>query len=513
MPAPCPGADKLRLKFNGLTMLYNETIANVFQTVDVYKGSVASFRKGVVDNDYIPQKCSYFSRTLIWKTFLITGSLKILTWLSTLKSSRVVYHELTKRKDMAVPWWKLDTDNVYYQSESMSRKSSLKRRTSTKTSVLRVHSIKNSLERVKIEDKDSPLSSNETLNNDHLLQDSLETIIMDVERLFPGEDFYNAANATSLKIKRNLIEILYIWSKCNEHVGYKQGFHEILGLVYMNLYKEAIEIPNTNTMSTKDYEILSLYDINYLSHDLFTILNKFLVLSGITGRFFQDEKQLWASIEQFNVSLMKIDQLIHYNLISKLKILSELWVIRYIRLLLLRELGNDLEVTNLLWDKFVVLAGSDASITALPDVIMYLIVVLLVRIKTELITCDFGEALSLLLHYPINEQLASVNTSKYIRSLYKDAVALYNIRAHDRKLYQYGLQLNASTNPSLLITMSYKGNSVVTGSPRNSDDSSISRSASRSPSISSQDARAEKLAFEKLRLEMRLKKKAQLMMR
>lgn len=495
-------------------MLHNATIANVLQTIDVYKGSVANFRKGVVENDYIPQKCRYFSRTLVWKTFLITGNLKILTWLKLLESSRVVYHELTKRTDMLVPWWKLEKDSVYFQTESVSRKTSLRRRGSSR--ILRGPSIKKPLERVEIENKESPLSAQPSspLGEADHVEDYLETIIMDVERLFPGEEFFNASTPVALKAKRSLIEILYIFSKCNPHVGYKQGFHEIFGLIYMNLYKEAIEIPNTNTMTNDDYEILSLYDINYISHDLFTILNKFLILSGITTRFFQDEANLWRSIEQFNASLMKIDQLIHYNLISKLKILSELWAIRFFRLLLLRELGNDLRVTSLLWDKFVVLAGSDAGISALPDVVMFVVVVLLIRIKTDLITCDFGEALSLLLHYPIKEQLESPDAFKFIKSIHKNAVALYEIRANDKKLYQYGIQLNASANPSLKITMSFRGNSVTTGSPRNSDDSSsVSRSASKSPQQSPQDLRAEKLAFEKLRLEMRLKKKAQLIMK
>ena len=115
-----------------INMLHNATIANVLQTIDVYKGSVANFRKGVVENDYIPQKCRYFSRTLVWKTFLITGNLKILTWLKLLESSRVVYHELTKRTDMLVPWWKLENDSVYFQTESVSRKTSLRRRGSSR---------------------------------------------------------------------------------------------------------------------------------------------------------------------------------------------------------------------------------------------------------------------------------------------------------------------------------------------------------------------------------------------
>lgn len=493
-------------------MLHNETIANVLQTIDVYKGNLKIFRKGINNNDYAPQKCRHYSRTLIWKAFLITGSLKVLSWAKLLESSRVVYHELTKRKDMRVPWWTLDADSPFYQSESMSRKSST-RRSNVRDLTGRSKGIKN-LEREKVDSIDSPLSIHvhESSNDEAHQDDMLATVIMDVERLFPGEMFYNAATPMALKIRCSLIEIIYIWSKCNPDVGYKQGFHEIIGLIYMNLHSEAIEIPKTNTMTDNDYEILSLYDKKYLSHDLFTIMNKFLILSGVSTRFFQDEKRLWKSIEQFNVYLMKIDQLIHYNLISKLKILSELWVIRFFRLLLLRELGNDLLVTSLLWDKLAALAGGDDGITALPEVIMFLVVVLLIRIKTELISCDFGEALSLLLHYPIKQQFEAGDYAKFVKNIFKDALDLYDSRNDDRKLYKAGIQLNERANPSLKITMSYRG-TVLNGSPRSSGESLTSTSASKSPQSSPQDQRVETLAFEKLRLEMRLKKKAQLMLK
>ncbi|ODV82022.1 RabGAP/TBC [Suhomyces tanzawaensis NRRL Y-17324] len=484
----------------------NEIISKVLLTIDKFKGNMASFKSAITDNEYTPSHKSCFTRTLIWKSCLITDSLKIQTWDSKLSDLRVVYHELLKREDMAVPWWKLPTDSPFYQNRDISRKSSMKReitllRRLKRTALTRVSVADDPLKSPSPSRSRSQTPTYETSDSDLEL---LETIILDIDRLFPGEDFFHASNPLSITTKHQMIEILYLWAKCNPQVGYKQGAHEILGLIYINLYKEATQVPSTNTFTDDDLRILSLYDITYLLHDLFTIFNKFMVQSGIMARFYESEDVLWKSIESFNVMLMKVDQLIHYNLINKLKIESQLWIIRYLRLLLSRELGNDLSVSIFLWDKLIASQLSNHngnSITAIPDLIMIMTIQLLIQLKTELITCDFGECLSLLLHYPISAKLAHHSTANdFIFHLYKDAVKLYQSRDDDLKLYELGIKLNNTYNPNLKITMSY------TGSAKNSQDSS--RAASPRPST---DSKAEKLKFEKYRLEMRLKKKAQLM--
>ncbi|QEL61548.1 hypothetical protein CJJ09_003695 [Candidozyma auris] len=181
-----------------------------------------------------------------------------------------------------------------------------------------------------------------------------------------------------------MVSILYVWAKCNPTIGYKQGMHEILGLMFLNIRKESVSLPQTNTVSADDRQILSLYDEKYLEHDLFTIFNRFFVTSGVVSQFFASEADLMASINVFNIYLMKVDQLIHYNLVTKLRLESQLWVIRYFRLMLLRELGNDLEVPSLLWDKLAAMDAHTGS-DLVPDTIAFLVVVLLVHIKSELI--------------------------------------------------------------------------------------------------------------------------------
>lgn len=530
-------------------MKENDIISKVLLTINHYKGSISAFRLAITNDEYSSAHSKNFTRLLLWKACLITETLKIQQWKSKLHDSRVVYHKLSQHEDMIVPWWKLDDDSIYYQPQELGRRPS-KRKSVKKHSLQRVNNV------------DDPLTSDQDPETNDTDLELLQTILMDIDRIFPGEDFFHAKTTSSLNVKRDLIRILYVWSKCNPQVGYKQGIHEILGLIYLNLYRESITIPNTNTFSNDDFDILSIYDLRYLPHDLFTIFNKLMITSGVAAKFYENEQTLWKSIEEFNVGLMKVDQLIHYNLVTKLKLESQLWIIRYLRLLLLRELGNDLETTSLLWDKLIavefkknasttlldnlkltdLVPDSTNNLKLIPELISYIIIILLINIKTELITCDFSESLSLLLHYPINERLLS--SPNFVFDIFKYAVKLYERRNDDLKLYEFGLKLNHKLNPNLKISMSFSGS---TASHRNSADSILSsRSGSLSPISSinhlrpsldqqlqqkplgyddktgsqkskpnptSADLRAEKMAFEKYRLEMRLKKKAQQMIK
>lgn len=467
----------------------NTIISKTLLTIDKYK-SLSNLKQAVIDNDYVPSS-SKFLRSLLWKSVYITESLNIQSWQAKLNDSRRVYHGLIKDEDMTIPWYKLEADSAFYNPVELSRNSSLRRKKKL--------NIKTRLARVTVGDND-PLGGagdgggdggggGGTGAPDGDL-DLLNTIILDIDRLFPGEKYID-----NKFYKHQLIEVLYVWAKCHPTIGYKQGFHEILGLMYINMRQDSVSIPNTNTFSGDDLKILSLFDVNYLCHDLFTMFNKFMVNSGIIGSFYEDEKVLMNSIETFNMYLMKVDQLIHYTMISKLKLESQLWCIRYFRLLLSRELGNDLSLTNGLWDKLITVDGNK-----IPVVLYFLVIVMLINIKSDLIASDFSESLSLLLHYPITD-----GDSKFTHTIFTDGLKLFNNRDNDLKLYELGIKINEKLNPDLRISLSYNG--------RSSGESMRSRTGSPVRKSTETDTRAEKMAFEKYRMEMRLKKKAQLLMR
>lgn len=475
----------------------NDTISRALSTIDRYK-ALDQLKIAVADGEYAHHQKN-FSRLLVWKTCLITDSLRVQDWDAKLAATRVVYHKLAQTNEMQVPWWTLENVSIYYRAKktaSLSRNSSVSRASSVRRLV------KTNLARVSVEDPlseknvraHSRSSTPEPYAHSEADSELLQTIIMDVERLFPGDPFFHSSTLASLDAKRQLIEILYVWAKCHPQVGYKQGIHEVLGVIYMNLFRESVDILPTNTYSSDDTRILALYDRHYLAHDLFTILGRFLVASRVTLRFYEGEEVLWRAIEDFNANLMKVDQIIHYNLVLKLKVELQLWIIRYLRLLLLREL-NDVDVTSALWDRLVV---ADAPIS---DIIGFMVVVLLIHIKSDLITCDFSDGLSLLLHYPVPEQ-----PYVFVDSLFKDAMKLYERRDNDLKLYEYGLRLNQKYNPNLRISMSFNGTTI---SAKSSSESSRAVSPVRQNGA---QTRAETMAFEKTRMEMRLKKKAQQML-
>lgn len=485
----------------------SEIISKVLLSIEQYKGSIDLFRTAVLRNEYTPAK-KYFSRLFLWKACLITESLNFREWDTTLTLSRVIYHKLRQEKDMVVQWHLLDEDNEFYLPQQKTTKSSRSNQNlkPAPQHLPRIENIADDPLAMPLDGAETHTPSQAELDNDLLM-----SIIMDVQRLFPGETIFHDNSEIAMVYKRQIISVLYVWSKCNSSIGYKQGIHEIIGLMFLNLRKELIPLPTTNTVSADERHIFLLFDEKYLEHDLFTILNRFTVSSGLVLQFYASEAELMSSINVFNIYLMKVDQLIHYNLVTKLRLESQLWIIRYLRLLLLRELGNDLEVPSLLWDKLAAI-DTHTGLSPIPDTVMFLVVVLLIHIKSELVLCDFSEALALLLHYPIAAKIKA--NPAFIEQVFQDALKLTDCKRNDMKLYEYGRKMNKKYNSNIKVNLGY------TPSPNGSASPTVlSRSNSPSPAPSSPtsakfppDPKAERMAFEKFRLEARLKKRAQEMM-
>ncbi|CAK9437399.1 uncharacterized protein LODBEIA_P17770 [Lodderomyces beijingensis] len=504
----------------------NETILKVLLTIDKYKGNLDNFRKAVTDGDYtFIQQPRLFSRLLLWKTCLITGSLKISTWSDKLNDSRIVFHQLITRDDMRIPWHSLDQDSAYYQSRETTRKSSINHKSAlrgTKSLKRKTHCVHVTEDPLSETTTTGDGSDNKTVPQETSDLELLECIILDIERLFPGEPFFHDLNnPNTVHIRRQLIEILFVWSKCNPEIGYKQGLHEILGLIYWNLYKESINYDvNAATSLTKEEQaIVNLYNKNFLCHDMFVVFNKFVLASGIATNFYESETRLSKSFDKFNIYLMKVDQFIHYTLTTKLNLESQLWIIKFLRLVLLRELGNDLETTNFVWDKLIATQShhknTSAELSSLIEILYFMIIQLLIQQKVDIVTSDFSDCLSLLLHYPIPKFASPTQREAFVNNLYHDATKLYARRKDDLKLYEYGMKLNNKYNPGLKIGLSYHKNGSnlsVSSTPRSSIESLNSvKNLSLTPAKDPSQERAEKMKFEKMRMEMRLKKKAQSM--
>lgn len=474
----------------------NTNIENVLLTVERYKGSMVEFRHAVVHGKY--HGCGFFSRVLTWKACYLTDSLNTPAWAERLRNTRRVFRDLRHKPDMKVPWWTLDADCDLYVSPQTSSAHGSK--THAKGAVA-----PRQLDRVRIDHDplslppSDPLSSADVLTPD---ADLLRSVVMDVQRLFPGEALFHAASPAAVRRKRHVVAMLYVWAKCNPQVGYKQGMHELLGLIYVNMAREAVDIPPPadTSYSAADRSILALFDAHYLQHDVFALFNRFVGTSGVVAQFYLSEQRLMDLIAAFDALLMKVDQLVHYNLVTKLRLEPQLWIIRYLRLLLSRELGPNMDQLSLLWDRLVAAELLlPAGLLCLPNLVLFLVVVLLVRIKSELMVCDFSEALTLLLRYPIAAKTSA--HARFLDSLFSDAYDLYQNRGNDLKLYEHGLRL--ARKAGTCVSVLYLRPTTPVLSPRLSTETAMP---------TAEATRAANMAFEKTRLEMRLKKKAQLMM-
>lgn len=469
----------------------NEAILKVILSIEKFKGDYSLFCNAVLQNGYSPDYKN-FSRLLLWKTCLITESLNIKIWKERLQSSRAVYHELSRAPSMTIPWWLLKADSEYFTALPVPEKDHVPR------TLRRPTRIQNPTSDPLINEPAEQMASNKYFDVE-LDAELLRVIILDVQRLFPGDSQFHGADKDCLAHRRRIISILFVWSKCNVDVGYKQGIHEILGLIYKNLWSESVNISNTNTLSFEDLEILSLYDVKYLEHDLFCILNKFVANSGVMGQFYQSETALRGAIKKFNGYLMKVDQLLHYNLITKLRLDTELWSIRFFRLLLLRELGNDLAIQSSFWDKLVAAeAFSSPSHQAIPELLYFSIIILLINVKADLALCDFAEAMLLLLHYPISSRLHL--HPNFVDLLFQDAYRLWTYRHTDLKLYEYGIKLNERYASVIRVSFGVESQSIAKGIRLNTVPSTC-------------EIKRENSAFEKSRMENRLKKRVQLFLK
>jgi TBC1 domain family protein 5 len=91
-------------------------------------------------------------------------------------------------------------------------------------------------------------------------------ILQDVERCMPDEPFFRLA-----KTQRILLDILFIYCKMNQDVGYRQGMHELLAPILWVFENDALEsIPSDVKRTDVDQLMLQTLDASYIEHDAFT---------------------------------------------------------------------------------------------------------------------------------------------------------------------------------------------------------------------------------------------------
>ncbi|OUM51998.1 hypothetical protein BVG19_g1145 [[Candida] boidinii] len=408
------------------------TIQKVKNTLSSFS-STRSLCQSIISDEFSSSSSSY-CRSAIWRLQFITdfenskhteGSeslqehqgLKIN--LNKLRISRRDYDVL--KKEFQVPWNQLPHDHEFYQPAT----------TFLESDIADDLTKKQRLSRMTVSHDPLSISTPPTGKKAPTDITTLETLIADVDRLFPQlpDCFINKRHN---KIK--VIEILYIWLKLNGGI-YQQGLHELAGLIFIHVKNESVNPENiskrkvgasegTNVeLSSLEKQIVELVDSNYVCHDVFNIFNRFINL--VVDKYYSETSLLQESIK-FDIILHQVDKFQYILFKNRLKIDSTIFLLRYYRLLFIRELG--LNRTILLWDKLMAFGylnkqNGDTQIDLTP-LLPYITILLLSKIKAKTIYSDYGETLFMLLHYPIkpdtihnlSQTMTKSGTSESIRS-------------------------------------------------------------------------------------------------
>ncbi|KAK7206535.1 rab-GTPase-TBC domain-containing protein [Myxozyma melibiosi] len=336
--------------------------------------SLTALKSSVIGGSSI---CEDSLRSVCWKLFMLMPDLQPDTWGTILQTEREKYTAL-KRKYLALH---------------------LKRAQETAGSAVE--------EEEEVEDINvvNPLSVDEsnpwkTFWKD---EDLRKEILQDIERTFPDFDYFRDP-----KVQNTMLDILFVYTKMNPVVSYQQGMHELLAPIFYVMSLDALDTP-AETPSEEDKLMYDTLSSSYIEHDSFTLFNlimqnawEWYAAVGKTKGVTENGRQIPPIVtkarkiqEQF---LRKIDPELERHL-RNLDIEPQMWGIRWIRLLFGREFGF-VQMLGL-WDCLFAADGRTL------DIVDFICVAMLLRVRNQLLLTDYTGVLSTLLRYPVDETMTS----------------------------------------------------------------------------------------------------------
>lgn len=280
----------------------------------------------------------------------------------------------------------------------------------------------------------------------------LQTIETDVSRCLP-----EVASLREASAQRSLAHLLFVWSSLNPRIGYRQGMHELAGVLW--IVREADSLTrSSNGQSDAAGDVL---DERYVEHDAYGMFDALMTKtedfyqwqagetastsSGTAPPYQPPILQRCASVSS---SLKRCDPLLATHLFS-LGIESQLYLLRWMRLLFLREfsLGATLE----LWDVMFSQHGGPKEDDRL-EATDWVCIALLLRMRNRLLVEDQGEAFQALLHpaqaeESDEEEPGETNMAPASSSRSSPSKAPGRSHHHTPLLYTQSLALRANPNP------------------------------------------------------------------
>ncbi|GMM32816.1 hypothetical protein DASC09_001410 [Saccharomycopsis crataegensis] len=456
----------------------------VKNTLKEYK-TIGELKTGVLTGSYTDNNPD-FSRCFLWKAVFLLQTLEIPEWEKNLDASRSTYSFLSKQ--YRPPFSLLDSQSPYFEKPRMeaieqkpqsspprtvnpNKKSNLLKRSSldksasslsTAESPLSVPSGSNtSLRTSSISSAVTPLNGESSTTDSDV--NELNAIIIDIERTFPGHPLFRDP-----EIKKGIVRVLFVWYKLNQDVGYRQGMHEIISTIFMVVHAESFAKPLNGFSDDNDSQIFEIFNQNEIYADVFHMFTIFMINPQAS---FYSEANLLDNCAKFDQLLHDFDYDLYYYLNRKLKLESQIWLIRWLRLMLIRELT--LSTVLPIWDKLISFQKikNFSNLTSNSDfntIVSIIVLLLLLNIKKELLLgCqDYGDVLKLLLNYPVAKVFKNKSLTKdfdddfnlaeveiddhvmeFINSLFNEAVLVFNSR---RNLKAIGKFLNEKYNAEFI---------------------------------------------------------------
>ncbi|KAL4780775.1 rab-GTPase-TBC domain-containing protein [Aspergillus varians] len=250
------------------------------------------------------------------------------------------------------------------------------------------------------DDEQSPW---QTLRQDEQLR---ADISQDVDRCLQENYFFHEP-ATKAK----MIDILFIYSKLNPDLGYRQGMHELLAPILWVIDRDAIEPESlVEFMSTgqDDDLMLQLLNPEYIEHDAFSL---FCSVMQSTRVYYEHNTHRSANGQADAIPIVLQCERIHNDLLmatdleladylQALDVLPQIFLTRWMRLLFGREFPfqDMLAIWDLLFAESLRL-----------ELIDFICVAMLLRIRWQLLGSDSSTALTTLLRYPSPDPHAPVS--------------------------------------------------------------------------------------------------------
>ncbi|KAL2402912.1 TBC1 domain family member 5 [Exophiala dermatitidis] len=317
--------------------------------------------------------CEDGLRSVCWKAFLLYGPLSQASWSKPLAESRSAYVSL---RDHFLRFIEHPND---------------------------LHSSADPL----ADDENSPWS---TLRQDEI---NREEIFQDVTRCMQDNYFFKEPST-----QKRLLDILFIYSKLNPDVGYRQGMHELLAPILWVIHHDAIDTTVVDNSSKQDEGadfMMEVLDAKFVEHDAF---NLFCALMQTMKASYEigdgkDSSPIVArsqSIHDEILASVDPELALHLHVIG---ILPQIYSIRWIRLLF----GREFEFKDVLrmWD---LLFAENLR----PDIVDVTCVAMLLRSRWSLVEADYTAAITALTHYSLPTPTGDP------RSLVRDAIFLDKTR-------------------------------------------------------------------------------------